>query len=278
MICAALPGSCTPASWITIWFLPCLRISGSATPSLAMRLRMIEIERSMQDASQVLFFGGTAFSTTSSPPWRSSPRVTFLCTGEPGTPRAATPASASAIRPTRIRCERLLDTRRSRGRLAFGRRDGLAPVLGLRLFIGRLLHAVGRCNGPPVDPHQRARRDLDVDDVVLDRLDGAVDAPGGEDLVARAELVLHLELLHGAATLGTDQQEPHQAEKRDEHDHVTHVASSGERWSRASASSLYDRSSPRSIAARAPATRSSTKRRLCKLSRRGPRISRWLSR
>ena len=38
------------------------------------------------------------------------------------------------------------------------------------------------------------------------------------------------------------------------------------------------RSRPRSIAARAPAVRSSRKRRLCRLSRRSPRISFWLTR
>src|SRR6266498_2320901 len=184
MICAALPASCTPASWITIWFFPCLRISGSATPSLSIRLRMIEIERSMQEESQVRPLGGTAFSTTSSPPWRSSPSVTFLCTGEPGTASATTPASASAIRPTRIRCERLLATRKGRERLAFVRGDRLAPVLGLRLLFRRFLHAADRGHGPPVDTHQRSRRDLDVDDVALDPLDRAVDATRGEDLVA----------------------------------------------------------------------------------------------
>src|SRR6476620_7403980 len=71
MICAALFTSWTPASWITIWSLPCLRISGSDTPSLSIRLRMIETERSMQAESQVLPGGGTAFNTTSRPPWRS---------------------------------------------------------------------------------------------------------------------------------------------------------------------------------------------------------------
>ncbi len=52
MICAAFAGSCTPASWITIWFLPCLRISGSETPSLSILFRMIVTERSMQAESQ----------------------------------------------------------------------------------------------------------------------------------------------------------------------------------------------------------------------------------
>ena len=60
-----------------------------------MRLRMIETERSSRSASSVWPFGGTAFRTTSRPPCRSRPSVTFLCTGEPGTPSATTPASAS---------------------------------------------------------------------------------------------------------------------------------------------------------------------------------------
>src|SRR4051812_9981437 len=116
-----------------------------------------------------------------------------------------------------------------------------------------------------------------MDDLVLDLADGAVDAAGGQHVDARLDRVLHLRLLNLALALWADEQQPHQPEQRDDHDQVPHVASS-ERRSLASASSLYDRSSPRSIAARAPATRSSTKRRLCRLRRRSPSISCWFSR
>ncbi len=84
MIAAAACGSLTPASSITIWFEPCLRISGSLTPSLSIRLRMIPIERSTSVEVSCLPFGGTAFSTTSRPPWRSRPSRGFLCTGASG--------------------------------------------------------------------------------------------------------------------------------------------------------------------------------------------------
>ena len=103
MIAAAACGFRTPASWITIWFEPCLRISGSLTPSLSMRFRMIPIDRSTSLEVRLLPFGGTAFSTTSSPPWRSRPSRGFLWIGLPGIARSATPTSAARIRPSRMR-------------------------------------------------------------------------------------------------------------------------------------------------------------------------------
>src|SRR5205814_2469812 len=101
---------------------------------------------------------------------------------------------------------------------------------------------------------------------------------GGDDLVTDTEPVLHRHLRVAAAPLGPDQEQPHQGEQRHEDDQVAHVASSGAAWSFASAASLYDRNSPRSIAARAPATRSSTKRRLCRVRSRWPSSSCWLTR
>jgi len=46
MIETARCWSKTPASWTTIWLSPCLRTSGSETPSLSMRSRMMFSERS----------------------------------------------------------------------------------------------------------------------------------------------------------------------------------------------------------------------------------------
>ena len=55
---AAEAGSYTPASWMTIWLFPCLRISGSETPSLSIRFRMMSIERFRSSAVSVWPFGG----------------------------------------------------------------------------------------------------------------------------------------------------------------------------------------------------------------------------
>ena len=78
---------------MTIWFEPCLRISGSETPSLSIRFRMMSIERLRSSGVSLWPFGGTAFRTTSRPPCRSRPSVGFLWTGEPGTAKKATPTS-----------------------------------------------------------------------------------------------------------------------------------------------------------------------------------------
>ena len=58
MIFAAASGFLIPGSWITIWFEPCLRISGSATPSLSTRFRMICTERSRSSLESAFPFGG----------------------------------------------------------------------------------------------------------------------------------------------------------------------------------------------------------------------------
>ena len=100
---AAFSGSVTPASWMTISSEPCLRSSGSATPSLSMRFRMMFTERSRSSSVSSLPFGGIALSTTSRPPWRSRPSVAPRWNGDPGTAIKATPMSAATIRPTRVR-------------------------------------------------------------------------------------------------------------------------------------------------------------------------------
>ena len=84
MISAAACGSWTPGSWMTIWSSPCVRISGSETPSLSTRFRMISTERSRSSSVSSRFGGGTAWSVTSRPPCRSRPSVGDLWSGEPG--------------------------------------------------------------------------------------------------------------------------------------------------------------------------------------------------
>ncbi len=84
MIASARLGSWTPASSIAIWSVPCLRISGSETPSLSTRDRMIETERSRSVAVSLWPGGGWAFSTTSSPPCRSRPERRLLVEGRAG--------------------------------------------------------------------------------------------------------------------------------------------------------------------------------------------------
>ena len=69
---------------MTIWFDPCLRISGPDTPSLSTRLRMMSIDRLMSSAVNVWPFGGFACSTTSRPPCRSRPWRSVRWIGEPG--------------------------------------------------------------------------------------------------------------------------------------------------------------------------------------------------
>jgi hypothetical protein len=77
MIFAAASASLTPGSWMTIWSSPCVRISGSVTPSLSTRFRMMSTERLRSSFVRSRSAGGTACSVTSKPPCKSSPRVGF---------------------------------------------------------------------------------------------------------------------------------------------------------------------------------------------------------
>src|SRR5438552_6926107 len=158
----------TPASSTTISFDPCFVTSGSETPSLSIRFRITVTERSRAPAGSVLPGGGVARSTTSRPPWRSRPRVGFLCAGEPGIPSRATPARAARISPTRMRCDRRSATctaGRLPGRFLGSRlvlRAGLERgrgLLGLLVFL--VLGADDPGHGAPRDAHVRAGRDLD---------------------------------------------------------------------------------------------------------------------
>src|SRR5438132_2462031 len=261
---AAAAASWTPASSITIWFEPCLRISGSDTPSLSIRLRMIETERSRSAEVSAWPFGGTAFRTTSRPPWRSRPSVGFLWTGEPGIASRSAPTRAARITPISVRCWRRLLTGLSR--VAF-----LYVRFGL---LGLLLGPVGwehAGDGATGDPDLDLGGDPDEDVVVPDLGDLAVEPPGGDDLGAYGDVPQHLFLGETAPLLGATDRQPHEEEgDRDQDEsgrvHVASMAPRAARPSRASASALNSASCPRSIAARAPAVRSSRKRRLCRLS------------
>src|ERR671927_1870351 len=182
----------TPASSTTISFDPCFVTSGSLTPSLSIRFRITVTERSRAPGgSFAVPGGGVARSTTSRPPWRSRPRVGFLCPGEPGIASRATPARAARISPTRMRCDRRSATCTA-GRLP-GRFLGSRLVLGLRHLAGLELSLVlffgpdDPGHGAPRDAHVRAGRDLDEELVVGDALDVAEEAAGGDDLVPDLE-------------------------------------------------------------------------------------------
>ena len=100
MIFAAASGSLTPGSWIVIWLLPCVRISGSDTPRRSTRSRMIVTERERSSFVSFRPLGGTASFVISRPPWRSSPSVGFLWIGDDGTIINATATSPAMTRET----------------------------------------------------------------------------------------------------------------------------------------------------------------------------------
>src|SRR5947208_8112606 len=159
----------------------------------------------------------------------------------------------------------------------------LLRLLGLRVLVGLRLacHAGDRAAG---DEHLGLRRDPDRDLILVEPRDRAVDPPGGEHLVADAQVADHLLLLVLALPLRPDDDQPEEQERDDddEEDSRPAAARSDDHslapFARRSASSFQVRNSPRSIACRAAATRSSRKRRLCRLSSRNPRISCWFTR
>src|SRR6266550_736296 len=160
----------------------------------------------------------------------------------------------------------------------------LLRLLGLRVLVGLRLacHAGDRAAG---DEHLGLRRDPDRHLILVEPRDRAVDPPGGEHLVADAQVADHLLLLVLALPLRPDDDQPEEQERNhdDEEDSRPAAAARSDDHSlapfaRRSASSFQVRNSPRSIACRAAATRSSRKRKLCRLSSRNPRISCWLTR
>src|SRR3954447_22769440 len=218
---AAFFGSWTPASWMTIWSEPCLRISGSDTPSLSIRLRMMSIDRLRSSVVSWWPLGGFALRTTSSPPCRSSPRVSFLYAGEPGIASSATPARAARMNASSVRCRRRSDTglrKVSRGSLLERFRLLGLFVLGENAGDGPLRHADLDTFG-----------DLHSGLVVLECLDRGVEAAGGHDLLPdrqRGEQLLAFDL---APALRPDQQEPHDDEEDENEDVAAHRPSSRSR-------------------------------------------------
>src|SRR5579871_1187757 len=127
------------------------------------------------------------------------------------------------------------------------------------------------------------RRDLEAHLVLADARDGSVDAAGGEDLVPDRELGLHALLSALLAPLRPNDDQPHRGEREDDEEKEDRTAagvSAGRGRGRCrcdehqvSTPFRQEVNSPRTIASLAPATRSSKKRRLCRLSSRSPRIS-----
>ena len=106
MTCAACVALWIAGSSTTIWFVPCLVITGSDTPRPLTRFWMMLTESSMIDEVSCCPFSGLACSTTSRPPWMSSPSRSERCAGLPGTASNATPARAAITRAISVRCER----------------------------------------------------------------------------------------------------------------------------------------------------------------------------
>src|SRR6476620_124956 len=140
----------------------------------------------------------------------------------------------------------------------------------------------------PRDPHDKLRSDLHRDLVLVKSGDRAVDAAGGEHLVADLQVAEHRLLLALAPPLRPNDDQVEEQERDDDDEEEARAASARcddhrrvhymAPFAPSRASSFQLRNSPRSIARRAAATRSSTKRQLCRLSSRNPRISCWLTR
>src|SRR5919202_2888916 len=241
----------TPASSTTISFDPCFVTSGSLTPSLSIRFRITVTERSRAPGGSVLPGGGVARRTTSRPPWRSSPRVGFLCAGDPGTTSRAAPARATRISPTRMRCDRRSATgtagrlpgRFLRSRLVLGL--GLLARLELLLLLLVLLRPDDAGDGAAGDPNVRAGGDLDEELVVGDALDVAEEAARGDDLVAHLDVLDQRVLLGLAAPLRPDQEQPEEREEDHDDDEARHDRNGIA--SRASASDLKAAKAPCSM-------------------------------
>src|SRR3954447_9414051 len=223
MTFAAAAGSWMPAIWMTIWSLPCLRISGSDTPSLLIRFCMIEIDRLISSGWSWWPFGGTALRTTSRPPCRSRPRVGFLWIGEPGTASRSAPTVAARMAPSRSRyLRRSLKAGTRVAALVGGRRFRRRFCLLLSGFFGFVLgglELVGRddaADRAPGHPNFDVRSDQHQHVLVVDEArDLAVDPAGRDDLVADRDLVEHLLLRELAALLRPDQHEPEHRERDD---------------------------------------------------------------
>ena len=198
--CAVLPitwRACsaffTPGISTAIWSLPCFVITGSATPSLSTRLRMISFERSRSDFSS---FSPRPERLSARPPGRPAGRgrAPALVAGDPGIAIRAAPISAR--RSTRRGEGGLRFARTARGSPAVGpfrrrrsRAAGSAAVDGDRLSAVRpsawsstSTSSLSSSSGPATtlahralrDAHLDAGRDLEAAVVLSPRPDGAV--------------------------------------------------------------------------------------------------------
>src|SRR3954454_16209836 len=165
---------------------------------------MMSIDRFRSSVVSLCPLGGFALRTTSRPPCRSRPSVSFLCAGEPGIASSATPARATRMNASSVRCRRRSDT----GLRKVSRGSLLERFRLLGLFI--LGEDAG--DGPLRHPDLDTFGDLDACLVVFERRDRAVEAAGGHDLLPdrqRGEELLAFDL---APALRPDQQEPHDDE------------------------------------------------------------------
>ena len=156
-----------------------------------MRFRMIDTERS-RSAGVILWpFGGTAFRTTSRPPWRSRPRWAFLCSRRAGHDRAA------PRRPARPRSGRS-GSGSSGGARTVGQLSGWA-CLGRSPASTACRLDVRSSSGRAARPRSRASRagprspgaSSTATSSSATRADGREEPAGGEHLVADAEVVDH---------------------------------------------------------------------------------------
>ena len=95
-----------PASWMTIWFEPCLRISGSETPSLSIRFRMMSIERLRSSEVSLCPFGGTRLQDDLEAALEVEAERRLPVDGRARDGEEATPTRAARMQPTRMRCLR----------------------------------------------------------------------------------------------------------------------------------------------------------------------------
>ncbi len=99
-------GLSAPGSATTIWSLPCVWISGSATPNELTRLRMISTDRLMASGVTLASSVAWPWRITSTPPCRSSPSTagrSAMATRDTAT-RPITTASRRRGRLTGVAC------------------------------------------------------------------------------------------------------------------------------------------------------------------------------
>ena len=166
---------------------------------------------------------------------------------------------------------------RASGRLAV---DLLLPLssrgcFDVPAFVAGREHARDR---PPGDADLRARRDLEHELLVLRRADVPDQAADGEDLVADLDAGEQLALGAARRRCGLIRNSQSRANMATIMISCPKGPPVGRRRAGRARAAVWACSSPRSIAARAPAVSSSRKCRLCRLRRRRPSSSSWLIR